>query len=230
MMKKLLFLVSVILISTSCVPSYRVNDIEERALSHKVVAILPFEMLFVGVTPDGLTKEDIKELELAESKSFQISMFNELIAHTSQRHKITDLRIQDYNKTNRILKENEISLIESNGYDESELAALLGVDVILKGRIQKERYMTDLESFGIEIGIHIVSVLSRHHGGPWWLYSLTKSKEIFANYSLIDGSDGSTLWSISFEDEANWTRSSNDIIRDINERAARRLPVYSIHL
>ena len=53
---------------------------------------------------------------------------------------------------------------------------------------------------------------------------LVKSKEIHADYSLLDKEDGAVLWSISYHRESVWTQSANEIINHVNRRAAKVFP------
>jgi len=84
--------------------------------------------------------------------------------------------------------------------------------------------MSDFASYGISIGIHILSGLAEHVIWPFLPPDLTKSKEITADYSLLDGKNDQVLWSVSFKVEADWSRRSNDIIDDVSRQGARPFP------
>jgi hypothetical protein len=72
--------------------------------------------------------------------------------------------------------------------------------------------------------LHIINILTDHSIFPWLPYGATKSKEVHASYDLVDGSDGTILWSISYKVEADWRQTSNDIIDNINRRSSKKFP------
>ncbi len=84
--------------------------------------------------------------------------------------------------------------------------------------------MPDVESFGIDVGIHIINILTDNALWPWIPFDLTKSKEVKTNYSLVDGKDGTTLWSIAYDIDADWRNPANEIIDDVNRRSSRKFP------
>lgn len=208
----------------SCHPYYINSQFEERTADHQTVAVLPFEMVYTGIKPEKLTEEDLLEIELAESKAFQISFFNEILRSTKyERHPIR-IELQDYRKTINLLEEAGIELTSLPKQDPTVLAEILGVDAIVRARVEKNRLMTDLESFGIELGIHILDVIAPHSMWPWLPFGITRSKKVNASYSLFDKTDGTTLWSIAFDIDADWRRPANEIINDINRRASKKFP------
>jgi hypothetical protein len=127
--------------------------------------------------------------------------------------------IQDFSKTLQILSENNISIVDSWGTKPEELSKLLGVDAVLKTCVQKNRLMTDLASFGVDLGVHILNAMTNH---SLWISST--SKEIKANYSLIDSKDGKVLWNTTIYQDADWSQKANEIIDNLNRRSAKKFP------
>src|SRR5687768_3375549 len=76
--------ITVLLLATlsGCKPYYIATDFSSRTAQHKVVAVLPFEMVFTGTKPEKLSEADIREIEEAESKAFMISYYNKVLAST----------------------------------------------------------------------------------------------------------------------------------------------------
>lgn len=219
-----IFIVAFVLISSSCTPYYQAANFSENTSDHEIIAILPFEMVYTGMKPERLSREDILEIEEAESKAFQISFYNAILRSTRRGTKQIKIKIQDYQKTLRMLKDNNIDIRSSWDKSPEELARVLGVDAVVSARIQKHRYMSDLESYGISVGVHILDVISGHGIWPWLPMNISRSKEVIANYRLLDKKDGSVLWSVSFGIDANWSQKSNEIIDAINRRAGRKFP------
>ena len=208
----------------SCTTPYHIQNFDEITNSHKVVAVLPFDMIYTGMIPEELTEEDLNEIEAAESQAFQISFYNEVLGSTKNGRRNLSVNLQPINKTNRILKENELSGIEVHSLPYEDIAEMLDVDAFVTGQIQKNRLMSDLASYGIEIGVHILDVMSPHTIWPFIPGDLSRSKEIKSSYAIYDGNESLTLWSVSYNYDADWRRSANDIIDETNRRAARKFP------
>lgn len=213
-------------ILSSCKSYFVAVDFDTRTASYKTVAILPFEMVFTGVKPEKLTDEELQTIAEAESKAFMISFYNEVMRSTHSGRKPIRVDMQHFDKTLSILKSNNIDIHLSWNEDPGKLANMLGVDAVVKARIEKHRLMSDLASYGIDLGIHILGVLSDYNSWFWVPPDLAKSKEIKSSYSLIDR-EGSTLWSISYDDDADWSQPANKIIDDINKKSAKYFPYHS---
>ena len=210
-----------LLLFTSCKRYYTASDFEEKTQDHQTIAILPFEMEFLGVQPKNFTPEIVDAIEENESLLFQTSFFNKVLESTRRGRKQLSIDIQHYSKTLTLLEKNGISIRESWFEDPSKLAEILEVDAVVKGRIQKMRYFTDAESYGIETGRVILDILTDSN-----IFSDTglTDKEVTTSYSLIDKDNGAVLWSIDFKQQADWNTSSEQIVDMINRRSARRFP------
>ena len=212
-----------LIIIAGCKSYFVVSDFEARTANHRTVAILPFEMIFTGIKPEKLTDEDIKIIEEAESKAFMISLNNEILQSTKGGRKPLRIDIQHFDKTLSILNSNNIDIRASWKDDPAKLARILEVDAVLKARIEKRRLMSDLESYGIDLGLRIINILSDYNIWFWLPANMTKSKEIKSSYSLIDR-DGIVLWSIAHNIDADWRQPTNNIIDNINRKSARHFP------
>jgi len=159
----------------------------------------------------------------AESKAFMISFYNEVLRSTRGGKKPIRVDVQHFDKTLSILKANNIDIRSSWKEDPGKLAKMLGVDAVVKARVEKHRLMSDLASYGIDLGVHIIGILSDYKIWFWLPPDLTKSKEIKSSCSLMD-KEGATLWSIAYDDEADWRKPANKIIDDINRKSAKRFP------
>jgi hypothetical protein len=174
--------------------------------------------------PKDMTQEHLAQIEEAESKAFLISFYNQLLASTKGGKKPIRVDIQNYDKTISLLKENNISLRDSWQSDPQKLAGMLGVDAVVRAHVEKARFMSDLASYGIEVGTDLVNFLSNYHLQDWIPGGMTTSKEVKANYSIIDQKDASRLWSISYDIESDWREKANAIIDGINHKAAKYFP------
>ena len=226
-MKKLIKLLTISIISITlffCTPYFISNNFEIQTVNHKEVAILPFEMIYTGLIPDEISEEDLILIEEAESIAFMTSYYNEVLRSTRSGKKPIRVNIQHYKNTLQLLDENGINTYDSWNMKAEDLSEILHVDAILRGYIEKNQLIPELESFGIDVGIHILNILTDNALWPWIPFDLSKSKEVNTNYSLIDGENGTTLWSIAYKIEADWKSPANEIIDDVNRRSSRKFP------
>ncbi len=226
-MKKLikpLVLSSIAIILFCCTPYFISNNFEIQTVNHKEIAILPFEMTYTGLIPDEISEEDLILVEETESIAFMTSYYNEVLRSTRSGKRPIRVNIQHYKNTLQILDDNGINIFDSWDMKAEDIAEILQVDAVLRGYIEKNQLMPDLESFGIDVGIHIINILTDNALWPWIPFDLTKSKEVKTNYSLVDGKDGTTLWSIAYDIDADWRNPANEIIDDVNRRSSRKFP------
>ena len=221
---KPIVLVLITILLNCCTHYFISHDFEFQTANHNKIAILPFEMNYTGLVPENLTEEDLILIEDAESVAFMTSYYNEVLRSTRSGKKPIRVKIQHYKNTLQLLNDNGITIFDSWHMKSEELAEILKVDAILRGYIEKNQLIPDLESFGIDVGIHILNILTDNSLWPWIPFSLTKSKEVKTNYSLVNGQDGSTLWSIAYEIDADWRSPANEIIDDVNRRSSKKFP------
>ncbi len=221
---KLLTLSSISIILFCCTPYFISNNFEIQTVNHKEIAILPFEMTYTGLIPDEISEEDLILVEEAESIAFMTSYYNEVLRSTRSGKKPIRVNIQHYKNTLQLLDDNGINIFDSWDMKAEDIAAILQVDAVLRGYIEKNQLIPDLESFGIDVGIHIINILTDNALWLWIPYELTKSKEVKTNYSIVDGQDGTTLWSIAYDIDADWRSPANEIIDDVNRRSSRKFP------
>lgn len=228
--KRILPVLLLLLVSAACTTvNYRAPDLAARTVDHRTVAVLPFEMVFTGKAPPGLDAERIIAIEEAESLAFQTSLYYRLLNQSSaQRERPITIRIQPVEETNRLLAEEGIAIRESWWVPTEELAAVLGVDAVIRTRVEKTRYMSDLASYGVEVGTHVAhDVIHEVTDGkvhvpiPW---GLSKTHDIFADGSLLAGDDGDLLWKVAVHRATDWRRPANDVIEGLTKKLARKFP------
>ncbi len=212
-----------ILLMMSCAPHYLSSNFDSKTADHEIVAVVPIEMVFTGKIPEDWTEEDVLNVEEAESQAFQISFYNEILRSTKSGSKPLWVDIQHYKKTLQLLEEHDIGIRESWKMAPEELANLLEVDAVVMARIEKNRFMSDLESYGIEVATEVINILTNYRLFLWMPVS-SQSKEVIADHTLLNGEDGVTLWSVSFKVGADWRQPTNQIIDEISRKAAKKFP------
>ncbi len=205
---------------------YQSPRFRELTLGHRTVAVLPFEMVFQGKAPEGLSAAQIRAIEEGESLAFQTSLYFRLLNRVGK-GKI-GVEVQPVEVTNRILADHRIAIRESWEMPTEALARTLGVDAVVRTRVEKTRYLSDLASYGIDVGSHVAAEIVHHAtGGDVHLpipYGLSKTHDIFADGALLSGRDGGLLWRVAVYRETDWTRPANDVIEGLTKKLAKKFP------
>ena len=141
---------------SSCSHKNYVSYFDQQTANHKIVAVLPAEMVFTGKQPENLTPEDIKRIEETESKNFQYALYNSIMRHANSNKYYTRINLQDLVVTQKLLDDHGLSYKDTWKKDDKELASLLGVDAVVRMHIREQRYMSDQASYGISVGKQIV--------------------------------------------------------------------------
>ncbi len=224
--RKYLFALGLLVSLLACNPHYVSHRFGELTKEHEVIAILPFEIRFTGVMPAQMLAEDILLIEEAESRAFQYSFHNELLRRTRSAKRALPVEVQDHGKTIALLHDHGISIRESWEMLPEELATILGVDAVVRARIQKARIMSDMASLGIQVGKDLLNRIANIPLRSWIAGFSANNKAILADYSLFNRHSGTTLWSIEFEQEADWRRPAHEMIDQISRIAIRKFPYH----
>ena len=200
---------------------YQSAQFEQQTMDHKKLAILPAEMIYTGKMPKDLLQEDLEAIEESESVAFQHSLYNSILRHANTRKYFTTINFQNTGSTLQLLEKNNISIRESWKMNSDELAALLGVDAVVKMRIQKQRYMSDMASYGISVGRQIISKIGGTRGIPLPV-THNKTNDIITSCSLI--SDDLTLWNDNYTAASDWNTPGEEVVNNITDNFGRNFP------
>jgi hypothetical protein len=200
---------------------YKAPDFEERTFDHKLVAVLPAEMIFTGKQQKNLTADDIARIEEQESEDFQRALYNSILRHANDGRYETTVNFQDINTTMRLLEEKNISARESWKMSNDELEKVLGVDAVVKMRIQKQRYMSDQASYGISVA---KSVIYRAGVGSRIPVPNVpeKTNDIYASCNLVKA--GQTLWHDNYKYASDYNNPVNEVIEGIADNFGEHFP------
>ena len=223
-MKKIIpvFLLIAIIISASCSRKYYTTSFfDQQTANHKVIAVLPSEIVFTGKQPKDLTAEQIAKTEEEESKAFQLALYSNILRYANTNKTYMFVGVQDITKTMNTLDENSITIRDSWKMDDKKLALLLGVDAIVRMQITQKRYMSDYASYGVTIGRNVINQTGIGSRLPI-PSSLGKTEDIYAYCSVV--SNSVTLWNNSYKSSADWDNPSNVIIENITGSFGRNFP------
>jgi hypothetical protein len=224
-MKKILPCLSIVLLFTilftACSrKNYAVSYFDQKTAGHRLIAVLPAEMIFTGTQPKDLSPEDIAKIEENESRMFQNYLFNSILRYANDRRYYTPVGVQDISTTEKLMEDNNISIRESWKQDDKKLAKLLGVDAVVRMRIQKKRYMSDIASFGVDYGQQVLNQI--RNVGKYIPNLPNKTNDIYASCNVV--SDNQTLWNDDYRGSSNYNVSSERVIDNITDNFGRHFP------
>ena len=221
-MKRIVPILLLTVVFISCSHKYYTSSyFDQQTAHHKIVAVLPAEMIFTGRQPEGLRVDDINKIEEDESVSFQQSLYNAILRYANSRKYFTRVNLQDISTTQRILKDHSLSILDTWKMDDKELADMLKVDAIVRLRIQKQRYMSDMASYGISVGRQIV--YNTGIGSKIPVPNVpNKTNDIYASCNII--ANNQTLWNDSYKAASDWNSPANQIIENITDNFGRHFP------
>jgi hypothetical protein len=192
---------------------------------HRTVAVLPFEMVLTGRVPEGLTPDQVSAIEEAESLAFQTALYHSMLDRSGVgKKRPIRVDIQPVEETNQILDGRGIGVRESWALPAEELAEMLGVDAVVRTTVHKTRYLSDVESYGIDVGTAIFNEVTEGQFG--WLvpHGAMTTVGIWADSTLVNGDDGAVLWKVALERATDWQRPANDVIVGITRKLAKKFP------
>ncbi len=216
----------IIMISfTSCTKDYFISpNFSSKTSDHSLVAVLPVEMIVEGQPLGQMEPDDLIAIEEAESRAFQISLFNELLQSSQSGKKPLRVDFMSVDKTNEILEAKEIGIRESWEMSPEKLAKILKVDAVVKARVTKQRYLTDLASYGIDMGRKLLGVFTKGKSIFALPGDVDKTSDIRAICNLVNADDGVVLWSMSSQSETDWNDPDAEVIDRVNYRLAKNFP------
>ena len=221
-MKKALLLVFFpALITVSCSHKNYVSYFDQQTANHKIVAVLPAEMIFTGKQPENLTSEDIKNIQQTESKNFQYALYNSILRYSNSNKYFTRINLQDLVMTQKILDDHGLSYQDVWKKDDKELASLLGVDAVVRMHVREQRFMSDAASYGISVGKQIVYNTGLGSKIPL-PYIPNKTNDIYASCDIV--SNNMTLWNDNYKGSSNYNTPANVVIENIADNFGRHFP------
>ena len=197
---------------------YETSDYDRLAQSHQVLAVLPAELITTGRIPKELTDEDILAIENSESKAFQISLYHQLARISGYR---LNINFQHYNETNSRLKAAGISIRDSWQMSPKKLADALGVDAVVHSTVEKEFYLTNLESFGVHVGTAILGIFTKN---SFYHLGSNRTSDVLVSCEIIDGEEGLPIWASHSNSPTYWNRPHREVVDQLTRRMCRRFP------
>jgi len=163
---------------------FKIKNLKDYVKNHQSFAILPFNVnADVKELPEGVTMEMIEEGEKESGLELQTTMYTYL----SQKLKRKNVEIQDVDKTNRILKKNNIDVENLLDYEPSELAEFLGVNAVFVHKVNTTEPLTSKER-QINVAINAATTILIGRG-------LGAKSKANINSRLYDAKTDKLIWS-----------------------------------
>ena len=238
-MKKFRILLFVITFCVSCKSSNReYAGFKHATKNHKTIAVLPVDLLMEGKQPKRLNKEQIEKLQLAQGLALQQILQKEMLDKIQLR-KRPSVSIVDLDKVNRKINENGITFANINNTDAEILAKMVNVDAVIKTKIISTRYLSNVASYGIDLGTDILEVLKMFYSiknvatAPALNkveipndenQNLIRTNHIVVSIKIIDAKDGTVLWNEIKDFNTQWNRSFDEGMKKAIHEAIAKLP------
>ncbi len=205
-MKKTIVLVFIAAFSLgACATVYRSPQFHEIRPTHRVVALLPFDVSISSTRlPKGMTVEMLREMEKDEGFGTQALFYSRFLKKSAD----FTVAFQDVDKTNAILAKNKIDFANLRTYAKEDLARLLDVDAVISGKIQREKPMS--EAAAVALGVLL---------GFWG-----PTNKVNVDLTIHDGASGELFWKYSHQLEGSVGSSSEQLVKAFTRKIARNFP------
>jgi len=224
-MKNFTLLFFVLLVVASCSRNKHLTaDYEKFANRHSVVAVLPYDIQLKGRKVASMEEEEIIKLKELEGKLFQQSLYTEVLERTGNRSKDVKISVQSINKTNRLLKDAGIALVDIGEYGPKELGDILGVDAVISTRLIKEMFLSREEALVVDIATDVIIDKSPIKVPVFNKSKMTRSSEVDIYCTIVDTDAESAIWVYNTECDLQWDTDPDDAVERINSRISRKFP------
>lgn len=160
-MKKLMLVASVLFLTTvvsSYGQTYKSPNLETAKLNHKTMAILPVFVTEKDKTAAARKQDKDGNITNDENEgmALQRSVYDYFFTKKPKNINWT-VEFQEYEVTNKTLKDNNIGWLDIPDYDKGELAKLLGVDAVMYLEVTKTENLTKggQAAIGFVTGYHV---------------------------------------------------------------------------
>ncbi len=221
-MKRTLYAISfLVIVFTSCRSGkqFTAPDAGSGKISH--IAVLPVRVYYTGNLPKDFSPALADSLAQEQGRAFQTTLLNNLIQYSGGSKKMPGASFQSADKTNGLLRKSGLNWKEILERDPDELAALLGVDAVVRMNVTSDRLMSDLASLGLGTLRNIL--FWGTSSAPVWPAAIpNKTAEVYAQCALQ--CKGKTLWTAEYRKETDWNTSIRDVMAVVCKKMGKGFP------
>ncbi len=212
-MKKNLMFALICLILGSCGPEiYQSPSFSQIKDSHKVVAILPFEVTIESrKLPKGVTAEMVQDQQRDYGYGMQGDVYGYLLKQMSK-DKYT-VNFQDISKTNALLHDAGFSYEDLRLKSKDEVCQLLVVDAVVSGKATLSKPMSD----GAAIAIGVISTAMG--SGVWG-----NTNSVNTTITVHEGVAGDLMWKYDYEASGSIGSSRQSLTNALMRNSSKKFP------
>lgn len=218
-----LFLIGILFLLSGCSSTlrYTSEDAPPRFDSHQKIAILPVELVLKGKDyPEDWEQDKITKFEAEQSSIYQQLLYQALMRHYRT---TAGIKIQSIDKTMEILTEKRFEVKDIWNEDSYKLAQLLGVDAVVRTKIEQVRYLSDRQAMSVAAATN-----SMIWGIPPYAYPYggvsPSTATLRTTCAIIDGNDGKVLWKMGVKRDTQWNNPPKEVALNIFHKLARNFP------
>lgn len=207
-MRKLLLFALICFTLGSCGPQiYQAPSFSQVKDSHKVVAVLPFEVTIESRRlPKGVTADMVLDQQRDYGFGIQSDVYGYFLREMSK-NKYT-VNFQDVSKTNAILNEAGISYEELRLKSKDEICQLLGVDAVVSGKAMMSKPMSD--GAAIAVGILV---------GAWGA-----TNSVNTTITVHEGKAGDLMWKYDYQASGSVGSSRQSLTNALMRNSSKKFP------
>lgn len=204
-MKQITAYLLIAILAISCGPTiYKSKTFEQEQNKIKILAILPFNTTIDSKRlPKGVTIETLKESQEKVGYDVQSNVYSAFL-HKQDNYTV---QFQDIDRTNAILKKNNIQYQDIAFKEKGELCSLLGVDGIISGKITMSKPMS--EGAAVTVGLLV---------GAW---GATNKADVALT---IHQKEGNLLWKYDYAASGSVGSSAENLAKGLMRNVSKKFP------
>jgi hypothetical protein len=202
---------------------YQSPDFEQHTARHKTVAILPVYIVQTGHVPKEVSEEEIKAANEKLGYVFQESLQSFILKQTQKNKKGQMVSFQATQKTNALLKEQNLTVESLYSKQPENIARLLGVDAVIMTNMNHNKNISDGFAYGLAAARTVVTVLSKTST----VGAGINASDVNINCSLYDAQDSKLLWKTYRDGGTNLPANVNALLEQYSNWIAKKLPYKS---
>lgn len=198
----------------------------QNSIKNKTVAILPIQIKLTGKIPKEITAQQISLEEESQGKVYQELLYSEFLDKSkAERKNKFGINFISTLEVNNKLQKAGVDYKSLQQRTAKELAAILGVDMILQVKIHKQRLMSNYAALGFDIAREVLNEVGRLNtlGLP------TNTHHLIYDATLFDGLIGTTICELSNLKYVSYREDNEHILRRNFARTTRKMAIFSIN-
>jgi hypothetical protein len=202
---------------------YQTPDFTQKVASHKRVAILPVHLVQSGHVSKNTSEAEVKAANEKWGFVFQETLQSFILKQTKKNKKGPLVSFQSTQKTNALLKENNLTIEDLYNKQPEKLAQLLEVDAVIMTTLNHNKNFSDGLAYGLAAARTITNVFSKTIVTTPGM----NASDININCSLYDAVDSQLLWKTYRDGGTDLPSNVEGLIEHYSNWIAKKLPYKS---